>query len=329
MNRVLLDVQELKKYFPIRHGIFSRNKGYVKAVDNVSFQIHEGETFALIGESGCGKTTVGKLVMRLLEPTAGSIVFDGRDITHLKRKEMMDIRRKMQIIFQDPYGSLNPRMTVEELVREPMLHHQMIKHQDARAEVIRLLSMVGLSADDLSKYPHEFSGGQRQRIVIARALSLKPHLLICDEPVSALDVSVQAQVLNLLDDIQKELGIAYLFIAHGMPVIKHISDRVGIMYLGKLVEVADVDSVFGSALHPYTKALMSAVPIPDPDAPKHHVALRGEIPSPIDLPSGCRFHSRCPQCMEKCVHEEPRMLELKPGHFIACHLYNEKGTMQK
>ena len=325
MSRMLLDVQNLKKHFPIKNGIFSRTKGYVKAVDGVSFQIHEGETFALIGESGCGKTTVGKMVMRLLEPTEGSIVFDGRDITHLKRKEMMEVRRNVQIIFQDPYGSLNPRMTVEELVREPMLHHRMIKAQDARAQVTQLLSMVGLGADDLSKYPHEFSGGQRQRIVIARALSLKPQLLICDEPVSALDVSVQAQVLNLLDDIQKELGIAYLFIAHGMPVIKHISDRVGIMYLGKLVEVADVDSVFESALHPYTKALMSAVPIPDPDAPKHHVALKGEIPSPIDIPSGCRFHSRCPQCMARCAQEEPTMRQIRPGHFIACHLYDEKG----
>lgn len=320
MEKLLLEVKNLKKYFPVKKSLIKRDVEYVKAVDDVSFQIHEGETFGLIGESGCGKTTVGKLVMRLYNSIDGQILFNGQDITHLKRSEMMPVRRNIQMVFQDPYGSLNPRMTVEELVWEPMLCHKIVTRQYARDEVASLLEMVGLSCEDMNKYPHEFSGGQRQRIVIARALSLRPKLLICDEPVSALDVSVQAQVLNLLDDIQQKLGIAYLFVAHGMPVIKHISDRIGIMYMGKLVEIADANTVFESAMHPYTKALMSAVPIPDPDKKKNRIMLNGEIPSPICLPTGCRFRTRCAHCMDVCAQIEPELRETASGHFLACHL---------
>lgn len=323
MADVLLEVQNLKKYFPVGKRLFGRTENCVKAVDDVSFTIKTGETLGLIGESGCGKTTVGKLVMNLYSADSGKIFFEGDDITHLGKKEMMAVRQRMQMVFQDPYGSLNPRMTVRQLVQEPMLCHKILARGDSLNRTIELLEMVGLRAEDLNKYPHEFSGGQRQRIVIARALSLNPKLLICDEPVSALDVSIQAQVLNLMKEIQKKYGIAYLFVAHGMPVIRHISDRVGIMYMGRLVEVASTAQVFANTLHPYAQALISAVPVPDPTRKKKRIVLEGEVPSPIHLPSGCRFHTRCAHCMEKCRQQAPSLREYVPGHFVACHLYNE------
>ena len=325
MENTILEVKDLKKYFPVAKGTFSKANEFIKAVDGVNFSIAEGETFGLIGESGCGKTTVGKLVTRLHTADSGQILFNGQDITKLNRKEMLPIYKDMQIIFQDPYGSLNPRMTVETLVSEPMIRNKVAERKNVRDEVVGLLNMVGLSSEDLSKYPHEFSGGQRQRIVVARALSVKPKLLICDEPVSALDVSVQAQVLNLLKDIQEKLNISYLFIAHGMPVVRHISDRVGIMYMGKLVEIADAESVFESAVHPYTKALMSAVPIADPERKKERIVLNGEIPSPINLPSGCRFHTRCLHCTKQCIEKEPELQEIQPGHFVACFNWDKNN----
>jgi len=316
----LLEVKNLKKYFNVTKGLFKRSVSHVKAVDGIDFAIGKGETFGLVGESGCGKTTVGKLILRLVSADDGEILFKGQDILSIPRQEMLGYRKHIQMVFQDPYGSLNPRMTVEELIREPMLKHKTIARQDARSRVAELLGMVGMNPGDMRKYPHEFSGGQRQRIVVARTLSLNPSLIVCDEPVSALDVSVQAQVLNLLDDLQNQFNISYLFIAHGMPVVKHISDRVGVMYMGKLVEVADADEIFKNCVHPYTKALMSAVPIPDPDAGHKRVILEGEVPNPINIPDGCRFHLRCSYCMERCKKEEPALKKVSPGHLLACHL---------
>jgi oligopeptide/dipeptide ABC transporter ATP-binding protein len=316
----LLQVKGLKKYFPVTKGFFKRTIGYVRAVDDVSFDIGYSETFGLVGESGCGKTTVGKLILRLREATEGEILFEGTDFRRLQREELRFYRRNMQIIFQDPYGSLNPRMSIGEIIQEPMIKHKTVgRRKELDKRLVELLDVVGLNKRDAYKYPHEFSGGQRQRIVVARALSVNPKLIVCDEPVSALDVSVQAQILNLLSDLQKQFGLSYLFIAHGMPVVKHISNRVGVMYLGKLVEIADKNTIFEGCLHPYTKALMSAVPIPWPGLERHQIILQGEVPNPMNPPKGCKFHTRCPKAQDQCVGEDPVLKEAHPGHWVSCH----------
>ena len=314
----LLEVRNLKKYFPITKGFFHKTVGYVKAVDGVNFSIGEGKTFGLVGESGCGKTTVGKLIVRLIEATDGEIKFDGRDITKLSNKQMQELRRQIQFVFQDPYGSLNPRFTIRDIIAEPLRKHKLASGNDLNKRVIELLEQVGLNAEDAKKYPHEFSGGQRQRICIARAISVRPRLIICDEPVSALDVSVQAQILNLLKRLQKEYGIAYLFIAHGMPVVRYMSDRVGVMYLGQIVETADCQELFDNQLHPYSKALMSAIPIADPDIKHSRIILKGDVPNPINLGPGCHFCSRCSMAEEKCKTETPELHVVSGTHEVSC-----------
>ena len=321
----LLSVKNLKKHFPIRKGVFSTVQGHVKAVDDVSFDIFPGETLGLVGESGCGKTTAGRTILRLLDPTDGTIHFDGKDITNLPQNKLRPLRKEMQIIFQDPYSSLNPRMTVRSMLSEALLFHNIVTKDEVNKEIDRLLDVVGLQKSHADRYPHEFSGGQRQRIGIARALSVKPKLIVCDEAVSALDVSIQAQIINLLKDLQNEYGLTYLFIAHDLSVIEYISNRVAVMYLGKIVEIAESDVLYNSPKHPYTKALMSAVPIADPDKKSQRIVLTGDVPNPINAPSGCTFHPRCPKAKEgdaiptECQNEIPLLKQTGENHFSSCH----------
>ena len=320
----LLSVQHLCKEFPVESGVFGKrfSKRAVHAVNDVSFDIYAGETFGLVGESGCGKSTTGRCIMHLTRPTSGTVLFEGEDVSKMSKKELKEMRRNMQFIFQDPYASLNPRMTIGEIVSEPLIIHNVMPDAKEREEYVRgLLDVVGLNPEHINRYPHEFSGGQRQRVGIARAFALKPKLIICDEPVSALDVSIQAQVLNLLNDLQKEYGTAYLFIAHDLSVVQHISDNIGVMYLGNMMEYADWKDLYDSPHHPYTQSLLSAVPVPDPDiqATRKRIVLAGDPPSPIDAPSGCCFHTRCPMACEKCSQERPEFREVEPGHFCACH----------
>ena len=317
-NGNLIEVKRLRKYFPAGGGLLGVGREVVKAVDDVSFTIRRGETFGLVGESGCGKTTTGRCILRLVEPTEGEVWFDGRDMISLKGEELRRLRRDMQIIFQDPYSSLNPRMRVGEIIAEPLVIHRAGNRGERRDRVVELLRLVGLDPEHAGRYPHEFSGGQRQRIGIARALALNPRFVVCDEPVSALDVSVQAQVVNLLQDLQEQLGLTYLFISHGLSVVEHISTRVGIMYLGKLVEVASSEEIFRNPVHPYTQALFSAIPLADPDARRERVLLAGDIPTPVNPPSGCRFRTRCPVAEPRCAEDDPDLVEVAPDHFVAC-----------
>jgi oligopeptide transport system ATP-binding protein len=323
MSEALLEVRDLVKHFPVGGGVLSKQTAMVRAVDGVSFELNRGETLGLVGESGCGKTTTGRCILQLERPTAGSIRFQGEELTTLPPAALRKLRQRMQVIFQDPYSSLNPRMTIGQIIEEPLKVHGIVREAAARADRVRdLLTQVGLLPQHARRYPHQLSGGQRQRVGIARALAMEPTLIVCDEPVSALDVSIQAQIVNLLEDLQARFGLTYLFIAHDLSVVRHISDRVVVMYLGKVVEIADRTSLYEEPLHPYTRALLSAVPIPDPklEARREHIVLRGEVPSPLNPPSGCVFHPRCPIAIDRCAAEVPVLREVKPGHCAACHL---------
>ncbi|NFE93993.1 ABC transporter ATP-binding protein [Clostridium botulinum] len=322
-KEVILEVKDLCKYFPASKGLF-KGKSYVKAVDRVSFTINKGETLGLVGESGCGKTTTGRTILKLYSPTAGKIIFKGKDITDYSVKDMVPLRKDMQMIFQDPYASLDPRMTVGDIIGEAIDVHGLYKGEERTNRIRSLLTKVGLASDHINRYPHEFSGGQRQRIGIARALAVQPSLIICDEPISALDVSIQAQVINMLEELQEELGLTYLFIAHDLSMVKHISTHIGVMYLGRMVEKGESNVVYSESMHPYTQALLSAVPIPDPYEAKNNqrIILEGDIPSPIDPPPGCRFQGRCRYAKPICSEIDPELKEVKPGHFVACHLYD-------
>ena len=324
----LLKVRNLKKYFPVTGGFLQSKIGDVKAVDGVSFDIYPGETLGLVGETGCGKTTVGRTLLRLYEPTDGEITFDGTDLTTLGESDLRQIRKRMQMIFQDPYASLNPRMTVGSIVGAPLDVHTKMSKAEKHARIQELLEIVGLNPDFVNRYPHEFSGGQRQRIGIARALALEPDLIVCDEPISSLDVSIQAQVVNLLEELQKKLGLTYLFIAHDLSMVRHISDRMAVMYLGKIMELADRDEIYLNSLHPYTQALMSAVPVPDPDlaAERKRVILDGDIPNPKNPPVGCNFNTRCPIAKERCFIEEPEYREIEKNHWVACHFAGKAAS---
>lgn len=323
---VLVEVQNIKKHFPIKGGVFKRTIGHLKAVDGISFTIQKGETLGVVGESGSGKSTLGRVLLRLLDPTEGKIIFNGIDISTLSQRQIRPYRKDMQIVFQDPFASLNSKMSVGELIEEPLIVQGKLSAEERQNRVVDIIQKVGLRPDDRQKYPHEFSGGQRQRISIARALVVHPKFVICDEPVSALDVSIQAQVLNLMKDLQEELGLTYLFIAHDLSVVKHISDRVAVMYLGRIVELASKDRLYENALHPYTEALLSSIPVINLDetAPvvrKEKIKLEGDLPSPANPPSGCAFRTRCPKVHDRCVNEAPELLELEENHFVACHLY--------
>ena len=326
-NGSLVEVKDLFKYFPIHAGLMSRHVADVRAVDGVSFRIEEGETLGLVGESGSGKTTIGRLLLRLLPATKGEIIFENRDVLAMNRNEIRRLRRSIQIIFQDPFASLNPRMSIGEIIAEPVRIHRIATGKAVEERVQELLSLVGLQPYHANRYPHEFSGGQRQRVGVARALAVDPRFIVCDEPVSALDVSIQAQIINLLEDLQKKLKLTYLFIAHDLSVVRHISTRVAVMYVGKIVELADRDALYEQPMHPYTQALLSAIPIPDPVLEKRRkrIVLTGDIPSPVSPPSGCRFHTRCPVAFERCKIEEPPLREYAPGHFAACHWVEEHG----
>ncbi len=317
----VLEVHNLLKYFPIKTGLFSKLTGYVRAVDGVSFSIKRGTTMGLVGESGCGKTTVGKTLLRLNEKTAGQVLFNGVPIHELPHKEMLAMRPKIQMIFQDPYSSLSPRLPIAEIIGEAVREHNIVPKEQLEDHIDRIMLACGLQPYHKDRYPHEFSGGQRQRICIARSIALNPDFIVCDEPVSALDVSIQAQIINLLMDLQKEFGLTYLFISHDLSVVEHISDTVGVMYLGNMVEYAPKERIFGNPLHPYTQALFSAIPTPDPDVKMNRVVLQGSIPSPANPPAGCKFHTRCSKCMDICSNVTPASKEVEPGHFVACHLY--------
>ena len=321
MSGVLVEVKKLKKYFNMENDFFGRPTTVLKAVDDVSFKINKQEAFGLVGESGCGKTTIGKMLVNLYNPTSGQIIFEGKDLTTLSAAKRREYCKDIQLIFQDPYASLNPRMTVGDIIAEPILINNLLPKDQVEKRVTYLLNCVGLANHQRNRYPHEFSGGQRQRVGIARALAVEPKLIVCDEPVSALDVSIQAQVLNLLDDLKKEFGLTYLFIAHGLNVVKHISDRVGVMYLGKLVEIAPKKELYSNPMHPYTQALLSAIPSVDPTKKKERIILTGDVPSPINLPDGCRFCSRCSKKIDGCDMNEPELKEVSPGHFVSCKLY--------
>ncbi len=318
-EQVLLEAKNLSKYFPIKN-FFGKTTHAVKAVDQVTFAIRRGETFGLVGESGCGKSTLGRTLIRMYEPTSGSIIFDGQDITNIKGRELIDCHKRMQIIFQDPYSALDPHQNVREIMAEPIAVFEKLSPSQMDEKIVYLLEKVGMKADDMEKYAYEFSGGQRQRIGIARALSVNPEFLMCDEPISALDVSIQAQVVNVLEDLQKEMGLTYLFVAHDLSMVRHISDRIGVMYLGKIVECGESDEVYDHPLHPYTEALLDSIPIADPKRALslEKAGIEGDIPSPLNIPSGCRFHTRCPYATPQCSQEEPPFEEREPGHFVAC-----------
>jgi peptide/nickel transport system ATP-binding protein/oligopeptide transport system ATP-binding protein len=324
----LLVVDDLKAYYPVRAGILQRVVAHVKAVDGVSFSIREGETFGLVGESGCGKSTIGRTILRLQEPTAGSVFFDGEDVFARRRSELKPLRRDMQIVFQDPYSSLDPRMPIGDIIAEGLEIHGIGNKQERQQTVLEMLDKVGLNPYHANRYPHEFSGGQRQRIGIARVLALRPKFIICDEPVSALDVSIQSQVLNLLRNLSQEFGLTYLFIAHNLSVVEHISDRVGVMYLGKLVEVAERQALYRNPLHPYTQALLSAIPLPKPRRRRERIILKGDVPSPLNPPSGCRFHTRCPVAIDRCKVDDPVFEQKTSGHWVACHLVDRAGPQR-
>ncbi|MBU4426799.1 MAG: dipeptide ABC transporter ATP-binding protein [Proteobacteria bacterium] len=319
MSVALLEVQNLKKHFPIKKGILSRTVGHVRAVDGISFTLRRGETLGLVGESGCGKTTVGRSIMRLIEPTSGQVNFNGQDLLELGREELRQVRASFQIIFQDPFSSLNPRMNVGQIIAEPIKNHLKESRPDIRKRVAYLMEKVGLHPEQVNRYPHEFSGGQRQRIGIARALALNPLAIVCDEPVSALDVSIQAQVINLLAQLQEQMNLSYLFISHDLSVVEHISDRIAVMYLGRFVELTTDQELYHNPLHPYSQALLSAVPVPDPEIRKKSILLEGDVPSPLNPPSGCTFRTRCPERKEVCAHEAPVFRDLGGAHWVACH----------
>jgi len=320
-SEFLLEVRDLVKWFPIKSSFFKRTVGNVKAVDGVTFKIKRGQTMGLVGESGCGKTTVGRTMLRLMEKTSGEVLFDGQNIFDLSKEELRRMRPRMQIVFQDPYSSLSPRVPVGEIIGEAVREHQVVDDKDFDDYITLIMKACGLSEYHKDRYPHEFSGGQRQRICIARALALNPDFIVCDEPVSALDVSIQAQIINLLKQLQKDFGLTYLFISHDLSVVEYISDSVGVMYLGSLAEYADTEALYGDPLHPYTKALLSAIPVPDPDAKMNRIVLQGSLPSPANKPKGCNFHTRCESAMECCSQDTPELAEIKPGHYCACHLY--------
>jgi oligopeptide transport system ATP-binding protein len=327
-EETLLTVEDLVMYFPIRRGVFQNVVGHVHAVDGISFEIKRGETLGLVGESGCGKSTTGRAILQLYKPTSGKVIFQGQNLVNLRGQKMRQMRRQMQMIFQDPYASLNPRMTVEQIIGEPLIIHNILKGSDVRSRVEELLKLVRLNPAYTDRYPHEFSGGQRQRIGVARALALQPDLIICDEPISALDVSVQAQVVNLLEDLQSEMNLTYLFIAHDLSMVRHISDRVAVMYLGVMAELAEREELYSNPLHPYTIALLSAVPIPSPiiEAKRKRIILKGDVPSPVNPPSGCRFHTRCPLAESICTDKRPEWREVSTNHFVACHLVESAST---